>query len=39
MYGVALLAFNHILPTMGVLYLITITIKITKRYSIRRWFF
>lgn len=39
MYGVALLAFNHVLPTLGVVFLITSTIKITKRYPIRRWFF
>lgn len=39
MVGVALLAFNHILPTFGVYFLITVTIKITKRYPIRRWFF
>ena len=42
MIGVALLAFNHILPTMGVFYGATIVWKIArgrKQYPISRWFF
>jgi hypothetical protein len=39
MVGVALLAFNHVLPTLGV-YLIGATVwKIARGYPIRRWFF
>jgi hypothetical protein len=30
---------NNVLPAIGVFQLITVTIKITKRYPIRRWFF
>lgn len=39
MMGVALLAFNHVLPTLGVVYLINTTIKICRRYPLNRWFF
>lgn len=39
MIGVALLAFNHILPTMGVFYGATVVWKIARGYPIRRWFF
>ena len=33
------LLMNHVLPILGVWYLITVVWKIAKHYPVKRWFF
>lgn len=33
------LLLNHVLPLLGVFYIITVVWKIAKGFSIKRWFF
>lgn len=37
--AIAILTLNYVLPALGIYQLITSTVKITKRYPLRRWFF